>query len=332
MSSGTSSDAARISVSGAMRNVRSARAAASGSASGSGFASGSMRGLDHRPPDAEAGDGRIAPGRRPDRRRGCRPHAPRPGRAAISGSSKSGSDPLAEIGAGRVGEVGEGECPADDRDRIARLQPRLTVRPPTGVPEQSRRLAAGLRVDHGQQPGDGDRVVDLGRPGRTALPDGETGRCLARQVGVAFEPDRCVEPRAAREDPQAPRRIADAEPDRLFLLEPVAATAAVLVATDRRAVVDARHALEQRDEGQLGRFDDPAHSHLAGRQRRDRRGRGVRHADERAIAAESASQQDEPGDDAGSREGRHSRIGQRLHDPIVRDRAVSPNGGTASAR
>ena len=238
----------------------------------------------------------------------------------------------ADVGPGRVREVGEGECPADDRDRIARLQPGLAVGPPTTPAAEPRRIARGARVGHGQQPATADRLVDLGRPRRTSLPDGETSRFVARRVRLALEADRRVEPRAARKDPHAPGRVADAEADRLFLLVPVAQAAALLDAADRRAVVDAGHALEQGDEGQLGRLDDAAHPHLAGRQRGDRRGGRVADADERPIAAETAREQDEPGDDAEAGEGRHSRIGQRLHAAIVRDRPVSPNGATASTR
>ena len=90
--------------------------------------------------------------------------------------------------------------------------------------------------------------------------------CVYYSSTVGRDQDRRVEPRIARKDPQAARGIADPEPDRAFLHVSVADTASVLVPADRRTVVDARHALEKRDEGQLGRFDDPADPHLASRQ------------------------------------------------------------------
>ena len=92
--------------------------------------------------------------------------------AATSGSSTSPIRARPEVGAGRVGQVGEGEGPADDRDRVARLQPRS--RGTTGEPPP---LAAPRPAVARCRPGRGPRssVVDL-RSACRARPSGSTPR------------------------------------------------------------------------------------------------------------------------------------------------------------
>ena len=146
-------------------------------------------------------------------------------------------------------------------------------------PALDREAAGGWPVpDRGRGGASAIAASRSGSPTRTLSPVRiESPGGSSPSVPVALvEPDRCVDPGAAREDPQRARRVADPEPDRPFLrVTAVARRAVVVSVVDGRAVVDARHALEERDEDHLGRFDDAAEAHLAGRDRADRRGRGV---------------------------------------------------------
>ena len=219
ISSGTSSEAARTSVSGAMRNVRSARAAPRRVGQRERVRGRVDDRADHRSPDPEAGDRGVAPGlgRVVDERAG----GPRLGQVGgdlrvVGGRPRA----AAEVGPGRVGEVGEGECPPDDRDRVARLEAGLAVRPPAAAVAERRRSADHSGAWTRSSAAIGRGPVDLGRSRRPAPADGEPGRLVAERPGLALEADRGVEPRAARKDPEAPRRVADAEPDRPFLRVP----------------------------------------------------------------------------------------------------------------
>ena len=149
-----------------------------------------------------------------------------------------------------------------------------------------RRTASSRSTAHGRAAARPQRP-----PGRSRCPaspteaDVEPGRFVAERSRLALEADRRIEPRPAREDAQAARGIAHAEPDRALLRVARIGPSVVTGLTDRRPVVDARHALQERDEGQLGRLDGAADADLAGGDRADRRGRRVRDPDQRPIAA-----------------------------------------------
>ena len=121
----------------------------------------------------------------------------------------------------RVGQVGEGECPPDDRHRVARCQPRLPVaggpiaraaREATGVAYRRRSAARSARR--------------RSRPRGRVRPSTPRSRCgvqpdrhLAGRPGLLVVADRSVPARAAREDPHVARRVGDPEPDRALLVE-----------------------------------------------------------------------------------------------------------------
>ena len=160
----------------------------------------------------------------------------------------------------------------------------------------------------------------------------EPGRLVAQRPGLALEAQRGVEPRAAREDAQAARRVTHPEADRPFLDVAAIPGSPLTRVADGRPVVDAGHALEQRDEGHLGGLDPSAHADLAGGHRSDRGGRRVGHPDLRAVALEAPIEQDETRHDAERGQGRDAGRAQRVHRPIVRDGPVSSNGAAAAGR
>ena len=88
-------------------------------------------GFRDRAADPEAGDRGVAPGVAPDRRQACRPPAPRqdPPRPRDRRADCAGS--VGDVGAGRIGQLGEGDRPADDRHGVARFEPCFAIRPPS---------------------------------------------------------------------------------------------------------------------------------------------------------------------------------------------------------
>ena len=255
----------------------------------------------------------------------CPRPAPRRGPPRSPGRRAARSGPSPEVGRDRVGEVGEREGPADDRDRVARLEPALAIGPVAAPIAQPRLAGSGRRA-----PGPSSssatasaRSISANRVDPPA-PDVETGRLVPGHAGLALEADRRIEPRPAREDPQAARRVADAKADRALLRVARVGRPPVAAVADRRAVVDAGHALEERHEGHLGRLDDAADPDLADGQRRDRRRRDVADAHDRPIAAEPAREQRQAGDDADHRDHAEPRAQMRLHAPIVRDATGQP--------
>ena len=199
-----------------------------GEASGSGVAAGSIAGSADRPADPEARDRRRCPTRRPGRRASV-PAA----RAAARSAAISGSPPLvdrvrlaAEVGAGRVVQVGEGQGAPDDRDLVAGFEPRLAVGlPPSAahaVTAGAQRPRPGTGFVDGQQLGDRLIPVDLRGPKGAPGPPVQPGRLLTEQPGLVLEAHRCLDPGAAREDPEVARRVAHREADRALLGEPVA--------------------------------------------------------------------------------------------------------------
>ena len=153
-------------------------------------------------------------------------------------------------------------------------------------------------------------------------PQRQPGRLLAEQARPVLPALGRLDPGIAREDPELAGVVADAEADGPLLDEPAAPGRAVAVLVDDRAVVDARHALEPRDEGHLGGFDDPADADLAGRDRRDRRGRRVGDPGRDPVPAHAASEEREAADDphAGHRSDRGDE--GHVHRGIVREPAA----------
>ncbi len=290
---------------GAIVNRRSIRAASAalprGRASAAGSSSGGRTGRPMPNPGIaalpQASSGSSA--RRPAARASARS-------AATSGSSASTPDPDACVGLGRVGEVRERHRPPDDGHRVARGESRLAIAPPSTRPsrEPAKQGPAAL-IDvrprcgpHRQQRGDRGLAVDLRRRDGAARPQREPGRLVAERSGPIVEADRGVPACAAREHPHVARLVDDAKPDRALLDHVVGVAEIVVAALDRRAVVDARRALQWRDQHHLRRLDPPAHAHLTGRQRRDPRRAGVADARRRPVAAHPADEQPEARDDA----------------------------------
>ncbi len=255
------------------------------------------RGPD-RPADPEPGDRGVAP---------CRGRVVGQGtRLARLGEVhrdlrvvRQPAGPHAQVGAGGIAQVAEGERLADDRDEVARLEASLPIRPGARRPPMA-------PSDRSAPPGTWTRSrssicvgrVGLGGAERPVGPQRQSGRPLAERARPVAPALRRLDLRIAREDAQLARRVADPEADGLLLDDPAAAGRAVAVVVDDRAVVDARHALEQRDEGHLGGFDDPADADLAGRDRRDRRGRRVGDAGRDPVPAHAAPEEREAADDA----------------------------------
>ena len=259
MSSGTSGALARTSVFGAIVNRRSIRAASSAVPSGSASASGSSSGGPDRPPDPEPGDRGVAPGLLGV----VREEPGRPRLGDIGGDlGVVGGDagPDGRVGLGRVGEVGERDRPADDRHGVARAP---------GAPRDS---AAVRRRDHRrtspdraaslrrprrpcpagpdrQQRRDGRIPIELGRGDALPVAERQPGRLLAQHPGPIVEADRRVPARdragtpACRPISSTTRNPTARSSDRSSQVAGV-----VVAALDRRAVVDARRALERRDQ------------------------------------------------------------------------------------
>ena len=119
----------------------------------------------------------------------------------------------ADVRLGRVGEVAERQRPADDRHASpgsSRASRYRRPRPSSAADGPDRRTSPARA--HGRAAGRRWRLaVGLGRPPARAGPHGEPGRFVARASRSRLvEPDRRVEPRAAREDPDVPAGIADA--------------------------------------------------------------------------------------------------------------------------
>ncbi len=164
-------------------------------------------------------------------------------------------------------------------------------------------------------------------PVRRARP----GRHPPERVFGLLVPQRGVPARPAREDPHAAARVAEHEADRPLLVQ-VLAIDGLAVTLDRGPVVDARCALQRRDEGHLGGLDDAAQADLAGGHRGDRRGARAADARGRPVAAEAAPQQGQAGQDAGT--GRGQDLGRRelLHGRHRTGRRRWSAGSSAAAR
>ena len=211
--------------------------------------------------DAEAGDAPRCPRPPRGRRRGARPRGPRRGRPATSGSFGVDAAADGHVRLGRVGEVAEGQRATDDRDRVARLEARLDVAAIARVvhAERGERMPWPAWRVHPEERGDGRLAVGHPRRDGAARPRRQAGRAT-RRTSSPFSSNTVgrVPARPAREDPDAARGVAHPEPDRALLVEVAGRGPASGSSSSPRmddAVVDARPALERRDEGHLGRLD-----------------------------------------------------------------------------
>ena len=260
---------ARTSVSGAIVKRWVARGRVGRRARTGRSAAGSSSGALRRPPDAEARDGGVAPGLLRIAERAARPPGPRrchrrPRHRRRRGPCRARRRPRWDR------QVAERHGPAHDRDRRRRR--------PAAPPDSDGCGATSLRRSSGwirpRRPArtDSSAAMAVARSSsarRDGAPGshGQAGRLVAERVRLVVEADRRVPPRAAREDPddcrsrRAPgtRRRA---PRRRSAIVSVRSSSP----SDRRLVVDARGALEGRDERHLGRLDDAAHPDLAGGQ------------------------------------------------------------------
>ena len=266
---------------------------------------------------------RPPPGRRP----GARSRGPRRGPRRPPGRRGDGSGAGPEVGAGGVGEVGEGECPADDRDRVARLEPGLAIRPMAApIAQPAAKVGASSRLLDLEQRRRRQRTVHLGRSGSIPRAGGPARTARRRPCPVSPSNVTGASNRAPRgKTRMAARRVADAEADRALLRVARIGRPAVAAVADGRAVVDARHALEERHEGHLGGFDDAADPDLAGRERADRGRRRVGDPQERSIVARARARggpgrRRRPNPASAVSRGRPGTI----HGPIVRDAARQP--------
>src|SRR6185437_4642578 len=140
-------------------------------------------------------------------------------------------------------------------------------------------------------------------------------------AGLALEPQRRVDPRAARKDPQRAGGITDTEPDGALLGELGSRALDLARIADRRPVVDTGPALQERDEGELGRLDRAAHADLAGCDRIRGRARQVTDADLDAIPGEASGQEEEAGGHTDRGRDHQPELGLGgVHAAIVRDR------------
>ena len=218
--------------------------------------------------------------------------------AAISGSASGTSGPAPEVRASRVGQVAERQGPTDDRDRVARLQARSRGsdrdrggRGAAGIGRR-RRSVDGVRSRASTSASRSGSPTSMALPTRRSRP---VGSSPDRSV-LRIEARRGIEPRAAREDADGTRRVADAEPDRPLLVRSPWPDSPSPSRSIERAVVDAADTLERGDEHDFGGFDDTGQADLAGREGADRGRAGVGDAIGGPVADEAALEQDEPGD------------------------------------
>ena len=181
----------------------------------------------------------------------------------------------------------------DGIDSDSDRPPSRSVPPPPSPTESS----AAIWPSRSAGPGANGGPVRRSRPGgpSPSMPsrsEKRSGRRTGRRAG---------RPAAS------PVVVADPEADRPFVAE--RGRDAVVVGRDRRAVEDARRALEGRDERQLRRLDRPADEDLADRERRDPRRRRVTDPGRRPVAGDSPHQQDEPGDEAADRDREEPDVG-----------------------
>ena len=245
-----------------------------------------------RPADPEPGDRGVAPGVLRGLGKQCRPPRASAMSAATSGSSAA-SDRLGDVGLGRIGQIAERHRAPDDRHRVARLEPLLAVvAPPSRAdavhvarPTEDRQRIEPAARRHRRERRDRrrhDRVVSLeiAGPVRIARPGGSSPMRpveSSNRVG-ASQRAPCGKTRMS---PLASRtRKPTARSSRTCRSAPGTRPLARSWRGSRR-----RHALERRDQRQLGRLDDAAHPDLAGRQRGDPRGRGVADRVARPVAA-----------------------------------------------
>ena len=276
---------------------------------------------------------RRCPRPRPGRRRAC-PRRARRGEVrgdlgVVDGEVRAGP----EVGRQRVGEVGEGEGPADDRDRVAGLEPALVIGPVAAPIPQPRLLAraVGLLDRRAARPPPATRSISASRVDPLRRMSRPGGSSPAMPVSPSKRTG--ASKRAPRGNTRMlPDRVADAEADRALLRVARIGCPAVAAVADGRAVVDAGHALEERHEGHLGRLDDAADPDLADGQRRDRGRRDVADVHDRPIGAEPASEQRQADHDADHRGHAEPRAPDAVHARIVRDATVSPSASTGSPR
>jgi hypothetical protein len=176
-----------------------------------------------------------------------------------------------------------------------------------------RRRRGGLRR---QQAGDRRFPIEFGGTDGAARAQSQPRGRAPEGVRVLVVHEWCVPAGPARKDTDRAGPVVQHEADAALLVQ--SATAAFVVDLDGGVVVDARRALERRDEADLGRLDATMQTDLTGRHRGDGRRGHVGDARRSAVAREPTPQHHQPDDQPDEREGDEGGRRERSHGSILR--------------